>query len=187
MKKYKRMCNCFRKSLHDWEKVLPRRIVMLHTAECFVHDEARTVHRCVKHIPPCHEQDIQLPPCHEQDMQPTCENSGRLAILRKIVRGFWCDTRARTTCQDVSYVFLNIVSPPVNSMGRTHKTLHPRQLLLYDWKSAFADVIHCAGKDIFLSQCAHLCHHGICNERHVFVWPRCVEGTANVYESIRCL
>ena len=35
-------------------------------------------------------------------------------------------------------------------------------------------------------QCAHLCHHGICNEGHVFVLPRCVKGTTNVYESIRC-
>ncbi len=46
----------FRKSLHDLEKVLPHRIVMLHSAECFVHDETSTVHSCVKHIPPWHEQ-----------------------------------------------------------------------------------------------------------------------------------
>ena len=50
----------FRKSLHDLEKVLSRRIVMLHAAECFVHDEASTVHRCVKRIPPCHEQVMQF-------------------------------------------------------------------------------------------------------------------------------
>ena len=30
------------------------------------------------------------------------------------------------------------------------------------------------------------CHHGICNEGHVFVLPRCVKDTTNVYESIRC-
>jgi hypothetical protein len=29
----------------------------------------------------------------------------------------------------------------VNSMGRTHKALNPRQLSLYDWESAFAGVI----------------------------------------------
>jgi hypothetical protein len=70
-------------------------------------------------------------------------------------------------------------------MGRTHKTLHPRQLLLYDWESVFADVMHCEGKDIFLTKCVHLCHHGICNERHDFVLPRCVKDTVNVYESVR--
>ncbi len=30
----------FRKRLHDLDKVLPHRIVMLHVSECFVHDEA---------------------------------------------------------------------------------------------------------------------------------------------------
>jgi hypothetical protein len=34
---------------------------MLHVAECFVHDESGTVYRFVKHIPPCHEQDMKLP------------------------------------------------------------------------------------------------------------------------------
>ena len=33
----------------------------------------------------------------------------------------------------------------------------------------------------------YLCHHGIFNEGRVFVLPRYVKGTANVYESIRCL
>ncbi len=49
------------KSLHDLEKVLFSLIVMFHVAECFVHDEASTVHRYVKRIPPCHEQGMQLP------------------------------------------------------------------------------------------------------------------------------
>ena len=80
----------------------------------------------------------------------------------------------------------SVFDETVNSMGRAHKALHPRQLRLYDWESAFAGAIHCAGKDVFLAQCAHLCHHGICNEGHVFVLPRCVKGTTNVYESIRC-
>ncbi len=74
----------------------------------------------------------------------------------------------------------------VNSVGRSLKTLHPRWLLLYDWKRIFADVIHCAGKEILLAQCAHLCYHGICNKRHVFVLPRYVKDTVNFYESIRC-
>jgi hypothetical protein len=39
--------------------------------------------------------------------------------------------------------------------------------------------------DILEERFAHLCHHGICNERHVFVLPRCVKGTTNVYEFIR--
>ncbi len=53
----------------------------------------------------------------------------------------------------------------INSMGRAHKSLHPRQLLLYDWKSDFAGTIHCAGKDIFLAQCAHLyiCESAVLN------------------------
>jgi hypothetical protein len=42
------------------EKVLPHLIVMLNETECFVHDETSTVYRCVKRIPPCHEQDIQV-------------------------------------------------------------------------------------------------------------------------------
>jgi hypothetical protein len=33
---------------------------MLDVSECFVTDEGSTVHRCVKHIPPYHEQGIQL-------------------------------------------------------------------------------------------------------------------------------
>jgi hypothetical protein len=45
------------------EKVLPLDIVMLHVVECFVHDEVSTVYRCVKHIPPWHEQDMQLVTC----------------------------------------------------------------------------------------------------------------------------
>jgi hypothetical protein len=68
-------------------------------------------------------------------------------------------------------------------MGRTHKAVYLRQILLYDWERFFADVIHCVGKDVFLAQCVHLCHHGICNEGHVFVLPGRVKGTANVYES----
>jgi hypothetical protein len=42
------------------EKVLPHHIVMLYVEECFVHDEESTVHRCVKHIPPCHEDQTQI-------------------------------------------------------------------------------------------------------------------------------
>ena len=38
--------------------------------------------------------------------------------------------------------------------------------------------------DVFLDQFDHLCHHGICNEGHVFVLPQYVKGTENVYESI---
>ena len=68
----------------------------------------------------------------------------------------------------------------------THKVLHPRHLLLYDWENVFTGVIHCVGKDIFLVQCANLNHHGICNEGHVFALPGYVKGTVNVYESIRC-
>ena len=33
---------------------------MLYVTECFVHDEVSTVQRCVKPIPPFHEQGIQL-------------------------------------------------------------------------------------------------------------------------------
>jgi hypothetical protein len=51
----------------------------------------------------------------------------------------------------------SVFDETVNSMGRTHKELHPWQLLLYDWENVFSDVIHCEGKDIFLSQCTHLC------------------------------
>jgi hypothetical protein len=39
--------------------------------------------------------------------------------------------------------------------------------------------------DILEERFVHLCHHGICNERHIFVLPRCVKGTENVYEFIR--
>ena len=49
-----------RKSLHDLEKVLSHHIVIFHMTECFVHDEASTVHRFVKHIPPWHEQGMQV-------------------------------------------------------------------------------------------------------------------------------
>jgi hypothetical protein len=80
----------------------------------------------------------------------------------------------------------SVFDETVNSMGQAHKALHPRQILLYDWEKVFADAIHCEGKDVFLAQCTHLCHHGIYNEGHVFVLTPCVKGTVNVYESIRC-
>ena len=75
-----------------------------------------------------------------------------------------------------SHVFLKTVSSQsmvTNStwlipLERTNKVLHPRNLLLYDWESDFTGSIHCADKEVFLSHCDHLCHHGICNEGHVF-------------------
>ncbi len=75
-----------------------------------------------------------------------------------------------------------VVYPPFDAphMLTCRGTRHHRT------QSAFAGAIHCAGKHVFLAQCAHLCHHGICNEGHVFVLPRCVKGTANVHESIGC-
>jgi hypothetical protein len=73
----------------------------------------------------------------------------------------------------------SVFDETVNIMGRAHKALHPRQLRLYDWEIAFTGAIHCAGKDVFLAQCARLCHHGICNEGHVFVLPRYVKGTTS--------
>jgi hypothetical protein len=42
----------------------------------------------------------------------------------------------------------SVFDETVNSMGRTHKALHPRQMFLYDWEIVFAGVIHCAGQDI---------------------------------------
>ena len=56
---FKTMNSVFVSSLHDLEKVLSHRIVMFHVAECFVHDEASTVNRCVKRIPPYNEQDME--------------------------------------------------------------------------------------------------------------------------------
>ncbi len=42
---------------------------------------------------------------------PISVKAGRVAILRKRDRGFWCETTACTICQAVSNVFLKKVSP----------------------------------------------------------------------------
>ena len=64
-----------------------------------------------------------------------------------------------------------------DTLSHKQKNSHGEELVITE-HNFFG--IHCTGKDVFLDQCTHLCHHGICNEGHVFVLPRCVRGTENV-------
>ncbi len=46
----------------------------------------------------------------------------------------------------------NVFDETVNSMGWTHKTLHPRKMFFYDWERVFEGDIYCVGKRLFLDQ-----------------------------------
>jgi hypothetical protein len=62
-------------------------------------------------------------------------------------------------------------SVQVKDHGTDTQSTETTVSVIYDWENVFTGVIHCVGKDVFFTQCVYLCHHGICNEGHVFVFP----------------